>query len=140
MSQPALTPRLVVSDAAAAQSFYVEAFGATAGPCYRNGDGNVVHAEVHLLGTTFSLVDAVWDAAPTGDRGTPVLLHLCCADPDALAASAVAAGGTVLIPIDDRAWGKREGRVIDPFGHGWILSRADVALSDDELRERGAIA
>lgn len=139
MSQPALTPRLVVSDAAAAQAFYVEAFGASAGPCYRGPDGVVVHAEVTLLGTTFSLTDDVWDPAPSGQRATPVLLHLSCEDPDALAERAVAAGATLLIPIEDRPWGKREGRVGDPFGHGWILSRTDATLTEAELRRRGAI-
>ncbi len=29
----------------------------------------------------------------------------------------------VIIPIQDRPYGKREGRFRDPFGHLWILSQ-----------------
>ena len=31
-------------------------------------------------------------------------------------------GGEVVIPIADRPYGKREGRIRDPFGHLWIVS------------------
>jgi len=29
----------------------------------------------------------------------------------------------VVVPIEDRPYGKREGRLRDPFGHLWILSQ-----------------
>lgn len=29
----------------------------------------------------------------------------------------------IVIPIKDRPYGKREGRLCDPFGHLWILSQ-----------------
>lgn len=35
----------------------------------------------------------------------------------------VADGGTVIIPIEDRLYGKREGRVRDPLGHLWVVSQ-----------------
>jgi PhnB protein len=45
-------------------------------------------------------------------------------------------GGTVIIPIEDRVYGKREGRVRDPFGHLWILSRTSEQLTDAEVQRR----
>ena len=46
------------------------------------------------------------------------------------------AGAQSVIEIADRPWGKREGRVADPFGHLWILSKPIEQLSDDEIRRR----
>jgi PhnB protein len=76
--------------------------------------------------SVFSMTEQVSDwglLAPTRMGGSPVLLHLTLPDPDDACARMVAHGGEVLIPIEDRFYGKREGRVRDPFGHLWILSR-----------------
>ena len=35
---------------------------------------------------------------------------------------AIAEKAEVVVPIKDRPYGKREGRIRDPFGHLWILS------------------
>lgn len=35
----------------------------------------------------------------------------------------VKGGGTVIVSIEDRPWGKREGRIRDPFGHLWVISQ-----------------
>jgi PhnB protein len=67
---------------------------------------------------------------------TPVLLHLTLPDPDAACARTIERGGAVVIPIQDRPWGKREGRVRDPFGHLRILSRPIEALTADEIQLR----
>jgi uncharacterized glyoxalase superfamily protein PhnB len=42
-------------------------------------------------------------------------------DPDAAFERAVAAGATVVSPVDDQH-GWRLGRVVDPFGHHWKLA------------------
>lgn len=48
----------------------------------------------------------------------------------------VNSGGEVIIEIDDRPYGKREGRVRDPFGHAWILSKTIEELTDEQIQER----
>ncbi len=48
-------------------------------------------------------------------------------DSSAVGAAMVADGGTVIIPIEDRPYGNREGRVRDPFGHLWVVSQ-DLAV------------
>jgi uncharacterized glyoxalase superfamily protein PhnB len=68
--------------------------------------------------------------------GSPVLIHLTLADPDAACARMVELGGEVIIPIKDRPYGKREGRVRDPFGHLWVLSRPTETLTNDEIQQR----
>jgi PhnB protein len=42
----------------------------------------------------------------------------------------------VVIPIQDRFYGKREGRVRDPFGHLWVLSRPIAKRRDEETQCR----
>jgi len=59
-------------------------------------------------------------------------------DPDGVAERIVAGGGEILVPIEDRFYGKREGRVRDPFGHYWILSKDLQTLSVEELERRTA--
>jgi len=35
----------------------------------------------------------------------------------------VEGGATVIVSIEDRPWGKRQGRIRDPFGHLWLISQ-----------------
>nr|WP_280497187.1 VOC family protein [Nocardia farcinica] len=42
-------------------------------------------------------------------------------DPDATAAQMVRRGGELVIPVENRPYGRRQGRVRDPFGHLWVL-------------------
>jgi PhnB protein len=52
-----------------------------------------------------------------------VRLHLTVADPDAVAAQAVEAGATLMFAVADQPYGWRQGRVVDPFGHHWLVGR-----------------
>src|SRR5207237_2438130 len=45
------------------------------------------------------------------------------ADPDAVFARAVKAGATVVWPVEDKEYGWRVGRVVDPFGHHWEIGK-----------------
>ena len=38
--------------------------------------------------------------------------------------------------IKDRPYGKREGRIRDPFGHLWVLSTTVGQLSPTEIERR----
>jgi PhnB protein len=64
------------------------------------------------------------------------LLHFTVADPDAGCARAVERGAEVVIPINDRPCGKREGRVRDPCGHLCVLGRSIEALTAEEIQRR----
>ncbi len=43
-------------------------------------------------------------------------------DPDAVFEQAVAAGATSVAPVQEQ-YGWRTGRITDPFGHNWELSK-----------------
>ncbi len=44
--------------------------------------------------------------------------------------------GAVVIEFADRPFGKRAGRVLDPFGHAWILSKTTETLTGAQIQNR----
>ena len=120
-------PRLVVSDAATAIDFYKAAFGAKEIARHTDPAKKVVHAELRIGSVTFAIKDEDdGDPSPTTLGGSPVIIALDVANADALGESMVAAGGTVIYPIQDWEYG-RVGRLADPYGHLWMISQAIAA-------------
>lgn len=119
-----LAPRLIVSAGDAALDFYARAFDSD--PSDQAYDGErLVNGHV-LIGSTLVGVteeDGSHNRSPTTLGGTPVLLSVTVPDVDHAAARFVEAGGEVVIPLDNRPYGRRDGRLEDPFGHLWILGQ-----------------
>ncbi len=133
-----LHPRLVVDDAAAAIDFYVTAFGATERMRFAAPDGKIVQAEVQIGTAVIALTEHDGDCnlSPSHFGGSPLLLTITVDDADAVGDAMLRAGATVVIPIDDRFYGRREGRLQDPAGHLWIVSQHLEDLTDDEIAQR----
>jgi len=134
----AVTPHLVVRDAARAIDFYGKAFGALE-VCRMPGPGGqgVIHAEVTIHGSRLMLGDEMpmmeyW-LSPHAHSGTTVALHLYVEDCDAVFERAVAAGCQVVFPCMDTFWGDRYGRVRDPFGHEWGIATHIADLTPEEI-------
>ncbi len=138
MSTTSLYPRLVVDDVAAAIDFYTAALGGTELVRFAEPSGTFVHAEVQLGDDVFSLTehDGHVNLSPRALGGSPLLLTLTVDDADAVGAQMVASGAVVVIPIDDRHYGRREGRFRDPSGHLWIISQHIETLTAAEIAER----
>jgi 2,7-dihydroxy-5-methyl-1-naphthoate 7-O-methyltransferase len=113
-----LRPRLVVAGAARAISFYGQVFGAEEIARHEGPDGRIVHAELAIGAGRLTLKDE-----DDVDSAGGSLLTLTVDDADAVAGRMVAAGGTVVFPVEDREEG-RGGRLADPFGHRWIIVQA----------------
>jgi uncharacterized glyoxalase superfamily protein PhnB len=99
----------------------------------------VVHAALKLGQSMFSLAERVdeWKLlSPDAIGGSSVLLRLETCSPDAIASHMVEHGASVVIEIKDRPYGKREGRVRDPFGHLWVSSATIEQLSAAEIDRR----
>ncbi len=137
-----LSPRLVIAKVDEALAFYEKTMGAKILERFEDDRGVVVHAAIEIAGAVLSMTQAVDDwglsapAAAKGKGGSPVLLHLTVSDPDGAAARMVEQGAEILIPIEDRHYGKREGRIRDPFGHLWILSCLIEDLTSEEIQRR----
>jgi PhnB protein len=137
--EPALSPHLVVHDAAAAIDFYVKAFDAQEIVRVPRPDGKLVHATVRINGFPVMLNDDFPEMSggksmtPTSLGGTPVTIHLTVTDVDAKFQRALDAGATVVAPLEDQFWGDRYGMVRDPFGHHWSLGQPVREVSMDEI-------
>ena len=125
MTASSLTPMLTVENAATAIDFYRAAFGAVEEDRVTAPSGHVV-AELSIDGLRFFVVDAnpqAFNLSPSSLGGTTVRINLIVDDPDAAAATAIAAGATEIFPVSDQPYGLRQGRVADPDGHHWLLGK-----------------
>lgn len=139
-SLPRLTPRLFVRDPARAIAFYRDALGAEVVERFEDpAIGKVVHAALRVGPVLFSLAqehEEYRSLSPETIGDSPVLLQIEVEDADATGDAMVRHGAEVVIPIDDRFYGKREGRLRDPAGHLWIVSQTIEKLSGEEIRRR----
>jgi PhnB protein len=120
----ALYPFLAVRDTDAAIAFYAEAFGATVRERLE-APGGVVVAVLEIDGMPFGVATEapqLGTPSPETVEATTVRVSLHVDDPDAAAARAVAAGATEMFPVADQPYGLRQGRVVDPFGHHWLIA------------------
>jgi PhnB protein len=136
---PALTPLLVVRDAAGAIAFYVEALGAREIVRYVNKvTGTISHADLGVGDATFSVTEEArkWNSdAPPSLGGSPVVLQLRVDDVDAFFQRMCRAGAAVVFPLVEFC-GERMGRVRDPFGHLWLITQRIEELSPEENQRR----
>jgi PhnB protein len=137
-----LSPHLFVSNAAAAIEFYKKAFNGEELSRHPAPDGKrLMHAALLINGVTLMLCDDFpeyrggKESTPEALGGSPVVLHLQVKDADAAFHQAVAAGGTVVMPLADQFWGDRYGQIKDPFGHTWSIGASVRKLSDKEVEE-----
>ena len=119
-----LAPRLIVSAGDAALDFYARAFDAVATDQIYDGD-RLVNGHVRIGSTLLGVTeeDGAHNRSPVTLGGTPVVLSVTVVDVDAAAERFVAAGGDVVIPVGDRPYGRRDGRLVGPFGHLWIIGQ-----------------
>ncbi|MHA6796399.1 VOC family protein [Pseudonocardia bannensis] len=120
-----VTPYLTVADAAAALTFYSEAFGGIRrGEPIVMPDGRIGHAEIALGDSVLMLAEEFPEmglVAPTGGS-VAQSLRLEVADPDTVVGRALARGARLERPVTESPYG-RGGVVIDPSGHRWMVSR-----------------
>jgi uncharacterized glyoxalase superfamily protein PhnB len=141
----ALTPSLVVDNAAQAIEFYKRAFGAKErGRMPMPGPGDkIAHAELEIGDSVLMVADPMPQSSVTPPKelgGTTVGIFLYVEDVDEVVQQAVDAGATVTMPVEDQFWGDRFGVVADPFGHSWQIATHVEDLTPDEIMERGKTA
>jgi PhnB protein len=116
-----IAPWLTVSDAQKAVDFYTAAFDALEVYRLEGDDGKLAVAQLAVDGATF-WVQGDSDAGPEALGSTTVRMILSVEDPNSAHDKAVTAGATEVAPVSEE-YGWRTGRVTDPFGYDWELSR-----------------
>jgi PhnB protein len=130
---------LRLHDTAAAIDFYAHAFGARELFRLVEPSGRIGHAEVQIGPFTIMLSDEYPELDIRGPRSlgaTTVSIHIHTSDVDRLFAQAVAAGATVVRPLQDQFYGERSGTVRDPFGHEWLLGGHIEDVTPEEMQHR----
>ena len=115
---------LSVRKGSKAVAFYKAAFGAV--ELFRiGGEDESVVARLSADGAEFWVADESPEHSnfsPESLGGGTVRMVMIVADPDASFDRAVAAGASVVWPVEDR-YGWRLGRIADPFGHHWEIGK-----------------
>jgi PhnB protein len=133
-----LSPMLAFKKASEAIDFYVKAFGATEDYRLTGPDGSVGYAAIQVGDAHFSVADEnpQFNCSPITVGNTTAILALEVGDPDAWVARATSAGATVIFPVKDQFYGHRAGRIRDPFGYVWIITKEIEKLSPAEMARR----
>ncbi|MGZ8919020.1 MAG: VOC family protein [Methylobacter sp.] len=133
------TPYLVITNAAKAIEFYKQAFGATELMRLEGPGDKIVHAEIRIGDSSIMLADEYPDfnaLSPQTIGGSAVSIMLYVEDVDTVVDRAVAAGASLIMPVKDQFYGDRSGKIIDPFGHHWMIATHKEDVSPEEIRQR----
>jgi PhnB protein len=134
-----LTAYLTVRGASDAIEFYKKAFGATELCRLNMPDGKIAHGEFKIGDSIFMISDEnpEWDiASPEKLGGSPVALHLYVADANATFSDAIKAGAKETMPLANQFWGDRMGKLVDPFGHQWLIATHIEDVDPSEFQSR----
>jgi PhnB protein len=133
------TAYLCVKGATEAIAFYEKAFGAKEEFRLIGPDGRVGHAEMEIGTSRIFLADEYPDfgaMSPVTIGGSPVQMHLSAADAEAAMQKALAAGATLVRPVQDQFYGERVAMVADPFGYRWFLAQPIESVTPEEMQRR----
>lgn len=99
---------------------------------YEGPNGTIAHAELTLGNGMIMLGSGKDDEYGRGFKSPEELggietrsLYIVVPDADAAHARAVAAGATIIRPLQDTPYGSREFSVKDPEGHSWSVGTYD---------------
>jgi PhnB protein len=134
-----IMPFLSVRSSAEAIAFYTKVFGAEEELRLTAPDGSLAHAEVRIGDVVIAMADEnpAWgNPSPETLGGTPVRLSVYVDDVDAVVDAAVKEGATLVNPVSDHFYGERSGRIMDPFGHVWIVGTFFEDMTAEEMQRR----
>lgn len=106
--------------------FYGKAFGAVELRRFSNDDGSIHVSEMTIDGALFHFHQEAPSGAtfpPGRYNGVTTILGLMVDDVDGVMSRAIAAGARELSPAQDYDYGYRQGEVMDPLGHRWIIEK-----------------
>lgn len=120
----AFVPQLIISHGTMDLEFYKKAFGAIETKHLTNDDGSIHVSEMFIDGAMFHFHEESYNGtkfSPGKHNGVTAIIGLMVADVDAVMARALAAGARETSPAQSYDYGYRQGEVMDPLGHLWLI-------------------
>ncbi len=135
-----VTPSLMFKSCQKALEFYKKAFGATDIETFPTLDGKgIMHATMRIGNSILMMGDEFSDpkSCPSAETlgNSPVSLFIYVDDVDGMFKKVVAAGGKVIMPVEEMFWGDRSGTIQDPFGYQWMIATHTRDLTKDQIRK-----
>jgi PhnB protein len=124
-AKPQLAPMLSVRRGKQAIEFYKSAFRARELFRIESPDGQVV-AQLGVGESAFWVADESpenLNFSPETLHGSTARMVLVVDNPDEFFEAAISAGAKQVVPMGDKEYGWRVGRVLDPFGHHWEIGK-----------------
>jgi len=124
MPRTTFVPMLTMKSGTMELDFYKQAFGAVEIRRWSNDDGSIHVAELSIDGAMFHLHEEKPSAGkftPATVNGVTNTIGLMVADVDAVIDRAIAAGARMTSPAQSYDYGYRQGEVVDPLGHHWLI-------------------
>ena len=119
-------PQLALKSVLPGMEFYKNAFGAIELRRWSNPDGSVHVAEMAIDDAMFHLHEENQSSrqlSPETVNATTLLIGIFVADPYEVVRQAKLAGGQISSPVQDYDYGYRQGIIVDPFGHQWLIQK-----------------
>ena len=123
---PFFAPHLSIINVLAGIEFYKKAFGAIELRRWTNDDGSVHVAELAIDHALFHLHEETPNSgqvSPETLKATTSLIGLFVDDPHAFVKRAIASGAREINPVQDYDYGYRQGTIVDPFSHQWLIEK-----------------
>jgi len=123
-SKTAFVPQLAISHGTMELEFYKKAFHATETKHITNDDGSIHVSEMFIDGAMFHFHEESWNNttfSPSRYNGVTTTIGLMVSDGDAVMKSAIDAGAKEISPATSYDYGYRQGTILDPLGHYWII-------------------
>lgn len=125
---------LTVRDVAAAIRFYETTFGFKLRFSMPGPGGVIVHAEMTHYDSCIMMGPENPQMGANAPQGpSPVTMYVYVENVDATASSAVANGGRMISPPEDKFWGDRCAIVLDIDGHSWMLATHVKDVSPEDM-------
>ena len=120
----AFVPQLIIPHGTMDLDFYRNAFNTTETKHLTNNDGSIHVSEMFIDGAMFHFHEESWNGSsfsPARHEGVTAIIGLMVADVDAVMVKAIAAGAREKSPATSYDYGYRQGSIIDPLGHEWLI-------------------
>ena len=138
-----VTPALTVKGGAEALAFYSEVFRAKERMRFPGPGGTIAHAEIEIGDSVIIVEDESPERgtkapAAGGLEGSPSFLFVYVEDADEVIDKAVKFGAKLQRPAQDQFYGDRDGYIVDPFGHGWVVATHIEDVKVEDMMQRMA--